>query len=72
MTEAAPHISVLLDEVVEALAAGPGDTIIDGITVDADSGDVSFTFYSEDDEDGTTVTMPREIFDELAESVSNQ
>jgi 16S rRNA (cytosine1402-N4)-methyltransferase len=30
MTEAAPHISVLLAEVVEALAAKPGETIIDG------------------------------------------
>jgi 16S rRNA (cytosine1402-N4)-methyltransferase len=30
MTEAAPHISVLLAEVVDALAAKPGETIIDG------------------------------------------
>jgi len=33
MTEAsapAPHVSVLLDEVVAALASGPGDTVIDG------------------------------------------
>jgi len=27
---AAPHVSVLLDEVVEALAAGPGDVVVDG------------------------------------------
>ncbi len=26
----APHIPVLLDEVLEALAAGPGDTVVDG------------------------------------------
>jgi len=26
----APHVSVLLDEVVAALAAGPGDTVVDG------------------------------------------
>ena len=26
----APHVSVLLDEVVEALAAGPGSTVVDG------------------------------------------
>ena len=25
-----PHVSVLLDEVIESLAAGPGDTIVDG------------------------------------------
>lgn len=30
MTDAAPHISVLLAEVVDALSAQPGDTIIDG------------------------------------------
>ena len=30
MTDAAPHISVLLDEVVQALSAKSGDTIIDG------------------------------------------
>ena len=46
-----------------------GDIIIDGITVDADSGDVTFTFYPEDEEDGTSVTMPRAIFDELVEAV---
>ena len=28
--EAAPHVSVLLDEVVAALASGPGDMVIDG------------------------------------------
>ena len=27
---AAPHISVLLDEVIENLACGPGDTVVDG------------------------------------------
>jgi 16S rRNA (cytosine1402-N4)-methyltransferase len=26
----APHVSVLLDEVVDALAVGPGDTVVDG------------------------------------------
>ncbi len=26
----APHVSVLLDEVVDALASGPGDMVIDG------------------------------------------
>jgi 16S rRNA (cytosine1402-N4)-methyltransferase len=26
----APHVSVLLDEVVGALSAGPGDMVIDG------------------------------------------
>jgi len=30
MTQAAPHISVLLDEIVDALAPKPGETIIDG------------------------------------------
>lgn len=30
MTDAAPHISVLLNEIVDALAAKPGETIIDG------------------------------------------
>jgi len=30
MTEAAPHISVLLNEIVDALAPKPGETIIDG------------------------------------------
>lgn len=32
MTEAvaAPHVSVLLDEVIKGLAAGPGDTVVDG------------------------------------------
>ena len=27
---AKPHISVLLDEVIDNLAAGPGDTVVDG------------------------------------------
>ena len=25
-----PHISVLLDEVIDNLACGPGDTVVDG------------------------------------------
>ncbi|MBO9558549.1 MAG: 16S rRNA (cytosine(1402)-N(4))-methyltransferase RsmH [Caulobacter sp.] len=30
MADGAPHLSVLLGEVIEALASGPGDTIVDG------------------------------------------